>query len=333
MRRILLILSLLLIFTPYQSARGETGNLTCPGTQLGFQDLLAAAIALLSQAWFLILLISLCVSLLLTAGFWWRMRTLRQQNVQLQKIADEQKRVANDLRQSEARFRAMFENAAIGISLISPDGHVLAVNPVLVKLAGRSEAELITLGGQGITYPEDQEIGRKEFYEVVSGVRDSYQTEKRYVHKDGRIQWMRQSISSVREPDGKLLYLIVIAEDIDDRKRAVEELRQSEARFKAIFESSAVGIGVLDADTKILRINERAMQMLGQAHPEIQIRNLDDLLQDNYRSQELPLYHELLDGRRDSYDTERMYEFDNRPTIWAKVTFPWCGMPKKSCAM
>ena len=93
----------------------------------------------------------------------------------------------------------MYENAAIGISLIAPDGRILAVNPVLEQLSGYSEAELIAMGGQALTYPDDLTVGLAELHEVLTGKRDNYQVEKRYVHKDGRVHWMRQSISAVRD--------------------------------------------------------------------------------------------------------------------------------------
>ena len=167
----------------------------------------------------------------------------------------EEKAAQQKVAESEARFRAMYENAAIGISLIAPDGRVLAVNPVLAQLSGYSEAELLEAGGQGITHPEDLAVGQHEFAEVLAGKRNSFQVEKRYVHKDGRAHWMRQSISAVRDAAGKVLYLVVIAEDIDQRKRATEELRESEARFRAMYNNAAVGMAMMSLDRRILSIN------------------------------------------------------------------------------
>ena len=97
-------------------------------------------------------------------------------------------------------------------------------------MSGRSEAELKQLRGSGVTYPPDQKVGLTEFQEVLAGTRQSYQVEKRYIHKDGRIHWMRQTISPVRDSGGELIYLVAMAEDIDRQKRALEELRESEAR-------------------------------------------------------------------------------------------------------
>ncbi|HSV85050.1 MAG TPA: PAS domain S-box protein, partial [Levilinea sp.] len=257
---------------------------------------------------------------LVAVGFQWRVRAVREQNDQLQEMVDEQKMVEAKLRESEARFRAMYENAAIGISLIAPDGRVLSVNPVLSKLSGRSESELIEMRSQEITYVEDKDIGRQEFLEVVAGERDSYQIEKRYIHKDGRVQWMRQSISAVRQTDGKLLYLVVIAEDIDERKRAVEELRQSEARFKAIFENSAVGMGLMSLDRIVLDSNPAMCKMLGYSREELigQSPAIVTYPEDFPSSTES--FKKLISGEDSHYISERRYVRKNGEVFWTQIS-------------
>lgn len=234
---------------------------------------------------------------------------------------DEQKRTLAELKESEARFRAMYENAAIGISLIAPDGRPLAVNPVLVQLSGRSESELLSLGGQNITYEEDLDVGRAEFGEVLAGKRDSYQVEKRYVHKDGRIQWMRQSVSAVRDPEGKTRYLVVIAEDIDERKRAVEELVESEARFKAMFENTAVGVALMSLDRKILQINPTVTRITGYSAADMVLINPTDLVVEEDRYLDRDLFQELVNGQRDQYLMEKRYIRKDGTIFWGRINF------------
>ncbi len=215
----------------------------------------------------------------------------------------EEKAAQQTVAESEARFRAMYENAAIGISLIAPDGRVLAVNPVLVQLSGYSEAELLAAGGQGITHPEDLAVGQHEFAKVLAGKRNSFQVEKRYVHKDGRAHWMRQSISAVRDAAGKVLYLVVIAEDIDERKRALEELRESEARFKAMYENATVGMAIMSLDRRTISANQVALQMTGY--------ELDELLR--------------LDSARGSLFPTISQSARNSSARWWRARFRACG--------
>lgn len=272
------------------------------------------------QTWQFLLAAFLILIFLIIAGYQWRLSVIRAQNASLRNQVDEQHRVQAELRQSEARFRAMFENAAIGISLIAPDGHVLAVNPVLVQLSGRSEEELIALGGQSITYPEDRDVGRQEFAEVLSGRRDSYQVEKRYVHKDGRVHWMRQSLSAVRDDDGNVLYLVVIAEDIDERKRAVEELRKSEARFKAMFENSAVGMGLMSLDRVVFDSNPAMCAMLGYTREELVGMSPLMVTHPDEHQASTRQFQQLLSGEINYYITERRYVRKNGDVFWAQIS-------------
>jgi PAS domain S-box-containing protein len=250
--------------------------------------------------------------------------TLQQREAERRQMVediDEQKRRDAVLAESEARFAAIFENAAIGISLIAPDGRVLAVNPALQELSGRSEAELIVLGGQSITYPEDRDVGRAEFAEVLAGKRNSYQVEKRYVHQDGRVHWMRQSISAVRDAAGKALYLVVIAEDIDERKRALEELRASEARFKAVFDNAAIGVAMMTLDRRIVQVNPTVARITGYSPEELFAINPSDMVVPEDRAIDRELFLELVDGQRDQYLTEKRYIRRDGSLFWGRINF------------
>jgi len=234
---------------------------------------------------------------------------------------DQDKQKSAALADSEARFEAIYENAAIGISLIAPDGEILAVNPTLIEMSGRSEAELKALRGQGITYSEDLDVGRREFYEVVNGTRQAYSVEKRYVHRDGRIHWMRQTVSAARDIEGKLLYLVVVAEDIDRHKRAVEELRESEARFRAILDNTAVGIAVMTLDRHIVQINQTVTRLTGYTSEEIAQINPSMLAIEEDRLIDRDLFVELVEGKRNQYLAEKRYIRKDGSIFWGRVNF------------
>ncbi len=273
------------------------------------------------QTWYFTVGLALGLALLGYGVFQWRVQAVRAQNAQLQAVVTEQQRVELELRESEARFRAIFENAGMGISIISPEGRVLNVNPVLEKMAGRSAEELKALGGRAVSYPEDREVGLAEFKEVVAGTRDQYQVEKRYVHKDGRVHWVRQSASAVRDGEGNLLYLITIAEDIDERKRTVEELRESEARFRAMFDSAAVGVAVMTLDRRIIQINQRAVELIGYELDEIRDIDPSGLAVEEDRYIDRELFVQLAEGKRSQYTVEKRYIHKDGYMFWARVNF------------
>jgi PAS domain S-box-containing protein len=128
------------------------------------------------------------------------------------------------LAESEARFRATFENAAVGIAHIAPDGKFLRFNKALSRLQGWPTDELITKSVQEITHPDDLAFELNEWERLRAGKIDSYSLEKRDLREDGTIIWIRLTRSCVRKSDGSIDYFVTVVEDISARKRAEEQV-------------------------------------------------------------------------------------------------------------
>ncbi len=232
----------------------------------------------------------------------------------------EHKQTLADLRESEARFRSMFDTAAVGITLLAPDRHVLAVNPVVVKMSGYSEAEHLSLMGTDITHPDDREIGLEEFLEIQAGKRDSFTMEKQFIRKDGVVYWTRLSISSVRDPAGELLYMVAITEDIDQQKRALEDLRESEARFRVMFENAGIGIGLVGMDRRPLAANAALIQMTGYSPEEFFQLSGIDLSYEQDAQIGIPELHQVLEGKLNTYHIEKRYVRKSGEIYWVRLT-------------
>ncbi|MEH1909453.1 PAS domain S-box protein [Nostoc sp.] len=129
------------------------------------------------------------------------------------------------LRESEERFRAMFNQAAVGITLVALDGRFIQVNPALCEITGYGYEELMEMNFQEITHPDDLEVdwenGRRVLAKEISG----YSLEKRYIRKDGSIVWVNLTSSAVWNANGQAKYALGIIEDISERKR-VETTQQ-----------------------------------------------------------------------------------------------------------
>ena len=125
-----------------------------------------------------------------------------------------------DLHRSEERFSSAFEYASIGMALVSPDGHWLKVNRALCHLTGYTAAELYRRTFQDITHPDDLDRDLDHLREMLAGKVPSYQMEKRYFHKDGRIVWVLLSVSLIRDGQGAPLHFISQIQDITERKNA-----------------------------------------------------------------------------------------------------------------
>ncbi|TAK14473.1 MAG: PAS domain S-box protein [Anaerolineae bacterium] len=152
------------------------------------------------------------------------------------------------LRESEKRFNSAFEDAAIGMALVALDGRWLEVNRALCAIVGYAREDLLAMTFQDITHPEDLGADLAFVRQMVTGEIATYQMEKRYVHRNGEIIWVLLSVSLVRDSQDQPAYFISQIQDISDRKRAEEELRQHLANFKALSRVAAFVSSTLDLD-------------------------------------------------------------------------------------
>ncbi|MDG3002476.1 hybrid sensor histidine kinase/response regulator [Paludisphaera mucosa] len=146
---------------------------------------------------------------------------------------EDRQRVEDDLRQSEARFRGTFENAAVGIAHTDLQGRWLRVNRTFCAIVGREPDELIGRPFSDITHPEDLELGPADFRRLARGERGPYSVEKRYVRRDGEAVWVKLYISLQRDEAGVPAYVIAVLEDVGERKRLEAELRRAKEEAEA----------------------------------------------------------------------------------------------------
>ncbi|MDP2156972.1 MAG: PAS domain S-box protein, partial [Nitrospirota bacterium] len=128
------------------------------------------------------------------------------------------KRAEEALRESEERFRATFELAAVGIAHVDLDGRFIWLNKKYCDIVGYDEDELTKLRFQDITHPDDLENDLRQARELLEGAINTYSMEKRYIKKDGSIVWVSLSASLVRSENGEPRYYIAVVEDISERK-------------------------------------------------------------------------------------------------------------------
>jgi diguanylate cyclase (GGDEF)-like protein/PAS domain S-box-containing protein len=140
----------------------------------------------------------------------------------------ERHRMEEAERESETRFRTLFEQAQAGMAFASLDGHITTVNPAFCQLVGYSEAELRNLSLLDITHAEDVPAVQEALRRMLDGEDEGTRIEKRYTRKDGEPVWVDMTTRLVRGPDSRPLYLQTVAVNIRDRKRA--EVLQA-ARF------------------------------------------------------------------------------------------------------
>jgi two-component system sensor histidine kinase UhpB len=136
--------------------------------------------------------------------------------------------------ESEEQFRSTFELAPVGIAHIAPDGHWLRLNRKACEILGYPQEELLKLTFRDVTHPADLPADLALREQLVAGLLPQYSMEKRYVRKNGAIVWVNLTVSSVRDPEDKVKYLIAVAEDISKRREWQDALKKSEAKLQLL---------------------------------------------------------------------------------------------------
>lgn len=137
------------------------------------------------------------------------------------------------LRRSEEKFRALFEQAAVGVAQVK-DGKFLKVNKRYCDIIGYSQQEMLALASEQITHPDDIEQDRNKKRQFSQGLIDEISIEKRYIHKNGSIVWVYLTVSSMSNDANNEQGNIAVVKDITARKHAEEKLKDYQKKLKSL---------------------------------------------------------------------------------------------------
>jgi PAS domain S-box-containing protein len=192
------------------------------------------------------------------------------------------------LRESEQRFRATFQNAAVGIAHVGMDGSWLRVNDRICEILGYHREELITRRFQDGTYPDDVSADLEHFGGMVRGESNGYQLEKRYLNKQGQVVWVHLTTALQRDEQGQPMYSILVIQDITARKEAEDALRESDQakdEFLAVLGHELrnplaplrTGLELLGQAPRSPELLDSLLPMMGRQLSHL-VRLVDDLL-------------------------------------------------------
>lgn len=175
---------------------------------------------------------------------------------------------------SEARFRATFEQAAVGIAHVAPDGRFLRVNRKLCEIVGYERDELMRRTFQDITHAEDLGADLSQMRQLVAGGIEHYAMDKRYLRRDGEPVWARLTASMLRRADGTVDHFIAVVEDIDERRRSDDALRRLRAEMEQMLAlhvatqtAAAIAHDLNQPLNAVASYNEAALRMLKAGNP------------------------------------------------------------------
>lgn len=168
------------------------------------------------------------------------------------------------LEHSEERFRAMFSQAAIGVSLSDAQtGRLERVNRRYVEILGYPEAELLQMTFQSLTHPDDLAEDLALSQQLQDGLIPEFQMEKRMLHKDGRIVWVELTVSPVFQAEDEPIHHIAVIQDITQRRQMQDTLRDSEHHLRTLLDHLPVGVALVDQAQKIVFRNQQFLQVCG----------------------------------------------------------------------
>ena len=174
----------------------------------------------------------------------------------------ERKQAETAVRESEERFRALALHAPVGIFQTDARGGCLYVNERWAALAGLTPTEAAGDGWSAALHPEDRAAIFAEWQAFSCGERE-FALEYRFLHRDGHVVWVAGSAVALRDPAGGILGYLGTVSDITARKKAEAALRESEGRFRVLFENSPHCIHEIDREGRLLLMNRAGLKMMG----------------------------------------------------------------------
>ncbi|MFW9797453.1 MAG: PAS domain S-box protein [Candidatus Thorarchaeota archaeon] len=216
------------------------------------------------------------------------------------------------LQESEGKFRRVFERAGIGMTLVGSDDRIIEANSAYQKLVGYSLDELRDLRIADFTHPDDAFLDAVLFKEIVEKKRDTYQMNKRYITKTGRITWVNLTVTVIRDETEKITHIIGMIEDISAQKTA-------ETRFRHLFETSPIGIAIVGLSGEIYNANKALENILGYSNNELAECNVEDFTHPEDWVIEKNLEQELIDGKSDSYALEKRFHHKDGHIVWGRL--------------
>ncbi len=203
----------------------------------------------------------------------------------------ETRRAQEAWRESEQRFRAVFEQSTGGIAQVDLEGRFVLVNDRYCGIVGRSRDELLAMRMQDLTHPDDAPANLALFGELARGLRPGFTIEKRYLRPDGSTVWVQNAVSAIRDPDGRVQYVTAMVADITALRLAREREAALAAQRQLALDAARLGWWQFDSTTGSVSHDARYAEIYGLDGP----------------------------GPRPVEEIDRLLHVEDAPRLWAAV--------------
>ena len=194
---------------------------------------------------------------------------IKAKNKLLHREISNRKLSEHAIRESEMRFRAIFDQAPLAMALLDLQGTPIISNSSMLKMLGYNHDELSNMKFKDITHSQDSDFDFNYFGDLLDGRIAEYNIEKRYVHKTGKLVWAKLFVTLLRDENGIPKEVLKMAEDITESKNAEYALLESELKFRAFFENSMDAILLTSPDGSTISANQAACKMFGYSEEEL----------------------------------------------------------------
>lgn len=234
-------------------------------------------------------------------------------------------------------LETLFEQAPIGIAIADTQGRYLKTNRNIRSILGYQEADVSSHSLWEAAHPADRPRAGALFRDLQAGRIERFSMEKRIVRGDGEMRWVDCYVALVHPPLGGSSFIIEVAQDITERKRVGEALREREELLEGIFDHAPIGISITDADARFVRVNRRFREMLGYSEDELYRLTGWDIIHEGDMEENTRLRNELWSGKRADFVWERRYVRKNGEVLWVQNTVSLIrdaeGRPRYSMAL
>jgi diguanylate cyclase (GGDEF)-like protein/PAS domain S-box-containing protein len=235
--------------------------------------------------------------------------------------AAEKNQSALALRESEEKYRRLFDRASLGIFQSTPEGKAISVNPAFARMFGYDSIEDALQNIKNVSIDIFVDPNRRaEILRMMEANPQLRTFENVYRRKDGSSFIGNLNTMPVLNSNRQLVRIEGIIEDITSRKQIENTLKESEELFRMAFENTHVGMNLVDLEGRFLKVNPQICEMFGYSSAELEGKYVNEVTHPDYQAETSSFIQQAIQGRSDHSEFEKLYIHKNGSLVWGQVS-------------